>query len=124
VLLADKPLPFEPGTDQHYSNPGHLVLGATVALVSGMPYAEYVERHVFESAGTTGAVFAARDRVAYDVAVGYTRQGVEPPSGDPGGTCSLRGVRLEWPPLSFSGAVGVWGGVACRSERQLLVALR
>jgi len=82
-FFAEKPLLFEPGTDRRYSNAGYIVLGAIVARVSGTPYAEYVERHVFEPAGMTGATFAARDRIVHRVAVGYTRQDVEPPGDGP-----------------------------------------
>lgn len=82
-FFADKPLLFEPGTDRRYSNGGYIVLGAIVARLSGMPYAEYVERHVFAPAGMSGAAFAARDRVVHDVAVPYTRQSFGPSDDGP-----------------------------------------
>ena len=71
-LFAEQPLLFEPGTSRRYSNAGYVVLGAIVAEVSGVPYAEYVAHHVFDPAGMTGAAFAARDEIRHDVAVGYT----------------------------------------------------
>jgi CubicO group peptidase (beta-lactamase class C family) len=42
-----QPLDFSPGTRSAYSNSGYFVLAAIVARVSGMPYAEFIERNLF-----------------------------------------------------------------------------
>ena len=72
-LFANRPLEFEPGSSQRYSNAGYIVLGAIVTEVSGTPYPEYVEAKIFEPAGMRGADFAAVDGLDPDVATGYTR---------------------------------------------------
>lgn len=113
-LFAGEPLRFEPGTDRHYSNAGYIVLGAIVAQVTGMPYAEAVEHRVFEPAGMTGAAFVARDEIHQDVAVGYTRRGPERPGGSGGGEAPLR------PNLFMLPVVGMGAGGAVATAADLL----
>ncbi len=47
-------LAFEPGTWQEYSNFGFLLLSLIIEKVSGLPYDEYMQEHVFSPAGCTG----------------------------------------------------------------------
>ena len=49
--IKDDPLQFEPGTKWHYNNSGYTLLGMLIEKVSGMPYAEYLEKNVFPRAG-------------------------------------------------------------------------
>ena len=49
-----KPLYFEPGTSQEYSNFGYLLLSLIIEKVSGMPYEEFMQKEVFEPAGCHG----------------------------------------------------------------------
>jgi CubicO group peptidase (beta-lactamase class C family) len=76
-LFAAGPLLFEPGTEMRYSNAGYMVLGAIIESASGMIYDDYVEEHVFKPAGMDRTGFFPRDEPVPDVAIGYTRQGVE-----------------------------------------------
>jgi len=47
-LLEEQPVgKFAPGTRWEYSNSGYVVLGLIVAKVSGMPYREFLQRHIF-----------------------------------------------------------------------------
>ncbi|MFC5749726.1 serine hydrolase domain-containing protein [Actinomadura rugatobispora] len=48
-------LEHDPGSAFAYSNHGYLLLGEIVAKVSGMSYADYVQRNVFAPAGVTRA---------------------------------------------------------------------
>ncbi len=50
-LFAAEPLAFPPGEKWQYSNGGYAVLGRVIELVSGLPYEEYLQRHVFAPAG-------------------------------------------------------------------------
>ncbi len=78
---TSKPLAFEPGTDQEYSNAGYVVLGEIVERVSGEVYHEYIRRHVFAAAGMTASAFPAIDSLPANAANGYT-WGV-PPNAPP-----------------------------------------
>ena len=46
-----RPLQFEPGTSQEYSNFGYLLLSLIIEKASGMPYEEFMQKEVFEPVG-------------------------------------------------------------------------
>jgi CubicO group peptidase (beta-lactamase class C family) len=46
-LQAVRPL-FAPGTDSHYSNEGYFLLALIIEKVSGMPYAAFLQKNVFD----------------------------------------------------------------------------
>jgi CubicO group peptidase (beta-lactamase class C family) len=50
-LFVNKPLLFEPGTDERYSNAGYIVLGLIIERVTGQSYYDYVREHIFKPAG-------------------------------------------------------------------------
>jgi CubicO group peptidase (beta-lactamase class C family) len=45
---AKEPLQWEPGTNARYSNGAYTVLGYLVEVISGEPYGEFLEKHIFE----------------------------------------------------------------------------
>ena len=71
-IWGPKPLEYEPGSREQYSNFGYTVLGAIIEAISGMSYPEYVEEHVFEPAGMAESGFFETDIPEPDVAVGYS----------------------------------------------------
>ncbi len=74
-LFADKPLEFEPGTDNQYSNGGYVVLGIIIERVSGESYFDFVRRHIFEPAGMKDTDSFEADEIVENLASGYTRHG-------------------------------------------------
>jgi CubicO group peptidase (beta-lactamase class C family) len=72
-LFKDKPLRFEPGTDQYYSNAGYTVLGLVIERLSGMPYHDYIHRVVYEPAGMIASGPTMADQPTPNLATGYTR---------------------------------------------------
>lgn len=83
VLFADKPLLFEPGTQQKYSNAGYVVLGAIVEAASGQDYYDYIREHIYKPAGMTSTDSWELDQPVPNRAVGYTKEGPQGPV--PGG---------------------------------------
>jgi CubicO group peptidase (beta-lactamase class C family) len=87
AAVAYPPLAFEPGTRWSYSNEGYIVLAAVIEQLSGEPYLQYIQRHVFAPAGMTEtSVNAGADYVIPHRAVGY-----RPAANDPLGAGALRG---------------------------------
>lgn len=53
-VQLSRPLKFEPGTWQEYSNYGYLALSMVIEKVSGMPYEEFMQENVLHPAGCLG----------------------------------------------------------------------
>jgi CubicO group peptidase (beta-lactamase class C family) len=74
-LFADKPLEFEPGARERYSNGGHVVLGLIIAKASGTDYYAYVRDHIFKPAGMNDSASFEKDAAVPNRAIGYARDG-------------------------------------------------
>lgn len=70
-LFKDKPLRFEPGTDQYYSNAGFVVLGLVIERLTGQSYEDHMEKAVFAPAGMTDTGSSSIDGVIPRLATGY-----------------------------------------------------
>lgn len=76
-LFSDKPLAFEPGTKNQYSNGGYVLLGAIIEKVTGRSYYDYVRENIFQPLGMTDTDFFESDKPTQNMAEGYTKQGVK-----------------------------------------------
>ena len=74
-LFVNRPLDFEPGSEQRYSNAGYIVLGALVERLSGEDYYEYVRKHIYEPAGLTRTAHYHVDSLPPNTVTGYTADG-------------------------------------------------
>jgi len=74
-LFADRPLEFEPGANNRYSNGGFIVLGLIIEKASGMSYYDYVRENVFKPAGMADTDSWAADENVPNRVLGYTRDG-------------------------------------------------
>src|SRR5690606_12459032 len=70
-LFAEEPMQFKPGERWAYNNSGYIVLGLVVEKLTGMPFAKYVEEHVFQPCGMTASGYFAMDRLPGGTALGY-----------------------------------------------------
>lgn len=57
ILLRQKQLNFEPGTQFQYNNTGFTLLAEIVARVSGMPFSEFVKKEIFEPLQMNNTLF-------------------------------------------------------------------
>jgi D-alanyl-D-alanine carboxypeptidase len=73
-LFADRPLEFEPGTSNKYSNGGYIVLGLIIEKASGTDYYTYVRENIFKPCGMTDTDAYPRDGDTPNLARGYTRE--------------------------------------------------
>lgn len=71
-LFADKPLAFEPGARNMYSNGGFVVLGLIVEKASGMDYYDYIRENIYRPAGMADTDSFPKDAVVENRAFGYT----------------------------------------------------
>jgi CubicO group peptidase (beta-lactamase class C family) len=88
-LFVQKPLLFEPGTGNEYSNAGYIVLGMVIEAVSGENYYDYVRRHILEPAGMVHSGFFDRRHLSPNVARSYMENNdmtaMHPGRGSPAG---------------------------------------
>ena len=72
-LVYDQKPEFPAGTRFLYSNSGMLLLGAIIEEVSGMPYKEYLQRHILGPAGMKETGIVYEEEVLPNRAIGYTK---------------------------------------------------
>lgn len=65
------PVVREPGSSYMYDNFASLLLGLVVQEVSGQPYEEYMQAHIFEPLGMKNSSFLLTDRFKEQLATGY-----------------------------------------------------
>jgi CubicO group peptidase (beta-lactamase class C family) len=70
-LFGARPLQAVPGTAFVYSNWGYILLGFVIEQVSGLPYAVFLQQHVFRPAGMTNSGYADRKAVLRQRAASY-----------------------------------------------------
>jgi len=101
-LVGSLPALFAPGARRQYCNGCYIVLGAIIEKVSGMPYEDYIARHVYAPAG-----MATAGPTGGGAAIGYTTQ-------SPGGPVPLQSN------VSQHGVSGSAAGGGYATARDLL----
>lgn len=78
LILRQRGLNFTPGEQWSYSNSGYVLLKEIVARASGMSFAEFARRRLFEPLGMTSSAYVADIMQASgDRAIGYQKDGAE-----------------------------------------------
>ena len=70
-LFVARPLDFEPGSRQAYSNAGYIVLGMLVERLAQQDYYRYVREHIYEPAGMNRTGSFPVDSLPPNTAIGY-----------------------------------------------------
>jgi CubicO group peptidase (beta-lactamase class C family) len=74
-LTKDDPLEFPPGTKWKYDNTGYILLGAIIEKVSGLSYADYIRKNIFEPLGMKHSYYGSNSAVIPGRASGYSKDG-------------------------------------------------
>jgi CubicO group peptidase (beta-lactamase class C family) len=72
-IVASEPLDFAPGTKLHYSNTGYILLGMVIEKVSGISYADFLEKNIFTPLQMTNSGYDTAAKILSQRAAGYTR---------------------------------------------------
>ncbi|WP_217585492.1 serine hydrolase domain-containing protein [Lentibacillus saliphilus] len=67
----------EVGSPFKYNNTGYIILGLIVEHISGIDFADYIEKNIFQTAGMTESGYFSMDELPENVANGY----IEKPDG-------------------------------------------
>ena len=73
--FQDRPLLFEPGDRWEYSNAGYVLLGAVIESLTGRPYFDYIQQHVFSPARMWDSGAYSLDAEVPKLAYAYSRLG-------------------------------------------------
>lgn len=121
VVQLKRPLAFEPGTWQDYSNYGYLALSMVIEKLSGMSYEEFIQENVLHPAGCVNFKMAGNyyadkhpDEVRY-----YVQKDDEPVEEF---NNSGRKVTRSYGGNNVSGLLGAGAWVGSTPELALLVA--
>ncbi len=72
-LTSNEPLEFPPGTKFNYNNTGYVMLGAIIEKVSGLSYADFIKKNIFDPLGMTHSVYGSHTDLIPNRASGYGR---------------------------------------------------
>jgi CubicO group peptidase (beta-lactamase class C family) len=104
-LFENEPFDFAPGEKYMYNNSAFYLLGMIIEKVSGEPYDEYLEAHIFEPLALSSTSYCHEDNIIVGRAQGYRREDGEflndkPISmntpGAAGALCSTVGDLMQW----------------------------
>ncbi len=70
-VFKDEPMDFAPGEKFNYNNSGYILLGVIIEKVSGLSYADYVQKHLFDPLGMTASYYGSASRVIPNRVAGY-----------------------------------------------------
>jgi CubicO group peptidase (beta-lactamase class C family) len=70
--FKNEPMDFAPGTRWQYDNSGYVLLGAIIEKAAGMPYAQFVEKRIFEPLGMAHSCYDTTERIVPGRVRGYT----------------------------------------------------
>ena len=70
--VQDQPLEFAPGAQMNYSNTGYVLLGMVIEKASGMSYAEFLAKNIFDPAGMKDTGYDDNAAILPHRAAGYS----------------------------------------------------
>jgi len=74
-LFKSEPMEFAPGEKWNYNNSAYFMLGVIIEKVSGVTYAEYLEKNIFVPLGLKSTYYGSQSRIIPNRAQGYQRDG-------------------------------------------------
>ncbi|TYZ14274.1 serine hydrolase [Hymenobacter lutimineralis] len=75
TVIQRLPVQFAPGARVGYSNVGYYLLGQIIEKASGLPYGEYLQRHILDVAGMTSTGLNSNTALVPRLARLYYREG-------------------------------------------------
>lgn len=79
---------FAPGSAYRYSNTGYVLLALVVERVTGIGYADFLQRHIFEPLGMAQTLLYQKGRAIPERSMGYARNAADELVLSDQGTCT------------------------------------
>ena len=71
-VFKAQPMEFGPGEGWNYNNSGYILLGAVIEKVSGMTYADFIQKNIFDPLKMNGSYYGSATRIIPKRAEGYS----------------------------------------------------
>ncbi|WP_299679411.1 serine hydrolase [uncultured Dokdonia sp.] len=69
--FKNEPVDFQPGEQWEYNNSGYIVLGYIIEEVTGMSYADFIQKRIFDTLGMKNSYYGNKARIIKNRASGY-----------------------------------------------------
>ena len=73
ALFKDQPMDFEPGERFQYNNSGYILLGGIIEKLSGLRYADFVQKNIFDPLDMAHSLYDDPARLVLGRVAGYTK---------------------------------------------------
>ncbi|WP_077622841.1 serine hydrolase domain-containing protein [Sediminibacillus massiliensis] len=70
-LFENDEMVFRPGAEFRYNNAGYILLGLIIEQQTGMAFADYVKKYIFQKCGMNDSGYYALDALPANTALGY-----------------------------------------------------
>ena len=74
-FFKNEPMDFEPGEKFLYNNSGYYLLGVIIENISGMTYADFIQKNIFDTLGMDNSYYGSQQQVIPNRASGYGKNG-------------------------------------------------
>ena len=71
-VFKNEPMDFDPGEQFLYNNSGYILLGYIIEVVSGETYADFIQKHIFDTLGMTSSSYGSMTNLVPNRASGYS----------------------------------------------------
>ncbi|MGE0773244.1 MAG: serine hydrolase [Cyclobacteriaceae bacterium] len=72
-LFKNEPMDFAPGEQWSYNNSAYFLAGVVIEKASGMSYADFIRKHIFEPLKMNNSYYGSRSQIIKNRAMGYQR---------------------------------------------------
>lgn len=76
--FKNEPMDFKPGEKFQYNNSAYVILGAVIEKASGMTYAEFIQKRIFDAVGMSNSYYGDHEDIIPNRASGYDGTAEQP----------------------------------------------
>mgnify|MGYP005989282647 CR=1 FL=1 len=74
-FFRDEPMDFNPGEKYKYNNSAYIILGYIIEQTSGISYASYIQKNIFDKLNMLNSSYASHTKIIKNRASGYHNRG-------------------------------------------------
>lgn len=74
-FFKNEPMDFNPGEKYKYNNSAYIILGYIIEQTSGITYADYIQKNIFDKLNMSNSTYASHSKIIKKRASGYHNRG-------------------------------------------------